>query len=93
MASLDRNHFLVLIGGIIMVVQALVELFLPNPWALIALVFGLLAIASTKVIDIKINIPFTGPILVIIGVVGLIFRGWIGAIIIIIVALLILMKK
>jgi hypothetical protein len=93
MAKQDINHLLVLIGGIIMIVQSIWGLIGLNWWALISLLLGLVAVASTKVIDIKISIPFNGPVLLVIGILGLIFAGWLGAILILIAAVLILLNK
>ena len=95
MAKMDTNHLLALIGGIIMVVEAIFS-FLGTWWAaLIGLILGLLVIASTGIIDIKIKIPFNGIVLLVLAIIYIILvhGWWVGPILVIIAAILLLLNK
>ena len=84
---------LAIIGGIVIVIQSVMGLIGLNLVAILGLLVGLAVLVSTGVVKSATFIPFNGIVILILGVLGWLWGGWIGGLITIIAGVLLLLGK
>ena len=84
---------LAIIGGLIMVIQGIISIIGGNLLAIIGIILGLVVLISTGVIKAAAVIPFNKIVVLILGIIGLFVGTWLGAIFVIIAAILLFMGK
>lgn len=92
---MQLSKILVLIGGLVVFIQALLAVIGLNFLAIVGIILGIFIIAASDMISIPKLKFLTGNwiIVLILGIVAIFVEGWIGAILTIIGAILMYMKK
>jgi hypothetical protein len=95
MGKMELSKIFILIGGLVVFIQALIAVFRPNLWAIIGIILGWIILAASGVVgSAKLKILTSNWIIVLVlGIIACFVEGWIGGIITIIGAILKYLKK